>query len=131
MKELYFSDIWAIISTCLLVVLLVYVGMVLIRRKEIVRWNKHVYSLIGIGLVLCCFVVMRDRYVESVQGGEGVFLLDSIQILSAYVLAMCIGGIALVSFVIRKKKYQKIMFYILTCVILCKVLIIEISRVIC
>jgi len=130
MFSLFFGNVWSISSTVFLLAIFGYIVLTIIKRKEYEFWGRKTLILFLIGLVLCCLAVMRDDYVVAVQGGTGLFALDSIQIRLAYIGGAVIGFSALSSIFVRNQKYRKAMFYAMSTSIVFKALVIEISRIV-
>ena len=88
------------------------------------------------GLYLCYLAATRDGYVESVQSiidgttQIGLFAVNSIQSYLAAIGGIAIILIAIVSIFIKKQKYGKRIFSILSLIIIFKIFLIEISRII-
>ena len=128
MLELFFGDSSSVISTVLLIVIAAFIALVAVRQKKIEKWGRLTLILAVTGLVLCCFVATRDGYVDALQGGTGVFALDSIQIYLAYAGAAVNGFTLLSSAFVRNQKYRKAMFFVLSGSIIFKAVLIEVSR---
>ena len=134
--DLYFGDVFLIISTLLVISIFIYIGITIANQNEIKSWGKRITTLVSWGLLVCIFVAVRDGYHLSVQASmdtdvlPGLFTLDSIQsalcCISGAVIAFC----SLSSIFVRKQRYWKVMFFILSAIILFKTLVIEISRII-
>lgn len=132
--NLYFGSYLSIISTILVIGVIVYIGITTTKRNMVQSWGKRIAILAIWGLLVCIFAATRDGYHLSVQAAmepavlPGVFTLSSIQS-----TLCCIGGAVIAfcsisSIFIRKQRYWKAMFYILSATILFKTLVIEISR---
>lgn len=74
MITLFFGDLWSILSTVLLLVVLLYIIMTSTKHREIEKWGQRTLILAITGLLLCIFVVLRDDYVTALQGGQGYSL---------------------------------------------------------
>ena len=131
---MYFGNTVTSISTIMLLTELGYIGYNVFKHKEIQYWGRRIAILAMWGLLLCCFVAMRDNYHLSVQASfdanvlPGRFEIDSIQS-----NLCCIGGgviafSAISSIFVKKQKYRKAMFMVLGATIIIKTLVIEISR---
>jgi len=125
----FFDDLWSILSTVFLLVALTYIILTTVKHKKIETWGRKTFILAITGLLLCIFAVMRDDYAVALQGGAGLFSLESLQINLAYFGGAVIGLSALSSIFIRNQKYRKAMFFVLAGAILFKVCLIEISRI--
>lgn len=134
--DLYFGNLLSAISTLLVVGIFIYIGVTISKQQEIEKWGGKVTFLALWGLIICCFVAIRDSYHLSVQASmnssiaAGIFTVESIQS-----TLCCIGGAiitfcTLSSIIIRKQKYRRFMFIVLSAVVLVKTIIIEISRII-
>lgn len=126
---LFFGDLWSILSTVLLFAVLFYILLIATKHMKIEKWGRKTLILAITGLLLCIFVVLRDDYVVAVQGGTGLFSLESLQINLAYLGGAVIGFSTLSSIFIRNQKYRKIMFFVLSGAIIFKAGLIEISRI--
>ena len=131
---MYFGNIVTSISTIILLTELGYIGYHVFKHKEIQQWGRRIAILAIWGLLLCCFVAMRDNYHLSVQATldekvlPGCFSIDSMQS-----NLCCIGGgviaVSVISSIfVKRQKYRKVMFMMLGTTIIIKTLIIEISR---
>lgn len=129
MLNLFFGDGWTILSTILLILTMFYIVCVGINRKNSDRWGKKILLLVIIGLLLCIAVVYRDGYVTIMQGGVGVFEMDSLPIYLAYIVASAIAISSISTIFVRNQKYRKIIFFILCGSIILKTVIIEVSRI--
>jgi hypothetical protein len=114
----------------LLLLILAYIIFIVLKRKDIAFWGRRVLTLAIAGLALCCLVVIRDDYAESLQGGTGFFPLDSIQIYVAYALGAVNGFAALSTLLVRRQPYREAMFHILSSSIIIKAVMVEVSRII-
>lgn len=132
--NIYFGDFVTTISTLMVCLATGYIIYTAIKHKETEHWGRRIAFLALFGLLICCFVATRDNYHLSVQGAidgtvsAGVFALNSIQS-----KLCCIGGAVISitcisSIFIKNEKYRKIMFFVLSTVVILKTLIIEISR---
>jgi len=128
MFQLFFGDLWSVLSAIGLLVVLVMIGIFLVSRKS-ERWGRRILAVASAGLLLCIFAVMRDGYAESMMGGTGLFDLGSLQIRLAYAGGAVIGFAVLSSLFVRNQNYRKIMFYLLSAAVVCKALLIEVSRI--
>lgn len=134
--DLYFGNLLSAISTLLVVGVFIYIGLTISNQQKIEKWGGKVAFLALWGLIICCFVAIRDSYHLSVQASmnssiaEGVFTLESIQSTLCCIGGAIIAFCTLSSIIIRKQKYRRFMFIVLSAVMLVKTIIIEISRII-
>lgn len=136
MKTLFLNGKWTILSTIFVVLVLSYITVVMIKNKKITNWGIHIMVITFGALYLCYLAATRDGYVESVQNiidgttQIGVFAVNSIQSYLAAIGGIAIILIAIVSIFIKKQKYGKRIFSILSLIIIFKIFLIEISRII-
>lgn len=128
MQHLFFSNLWSILSTTFILVILAFIIQTITKHNEIERWGRRILFLTITGILLCIFVVMRDDYALALQGGAGLFSLESMQINLAYIAAGVIGISSLSTIFVHNQKYRKTVFFIVSAAILFKVGLIEISR---
>lgn len=130
----YFGNVISTVSTVMILLSIACIVYAVTMRNMIQHWGRRT-ALLGLwGLVICCFVAMRDGYDKSVQAyfdptlTAGLFSLGSIQS-----TLCCIGG-AIIAFAcfssifIKNQKYRKMMFFTLSLTMVVKMLVIEISR---
>ncbi|HBN85710.1 MAG TPA: hypothetical protein DDZ89_17925 [Clostridiales bacterium] len=129
MFDLFFEDIWSLLSTIFLLIVLVFITVTIKQRKQMTTWGRRTLFLAVMGLLLCAFAVLRDDYVLAMQGGTGLFSLESFQIQGAYKGAIFIAFSVVLSIIVKNQKFRKGMFYLLSAAIAFKILIIEISRI--
>lgn len=131
---MYFGNYVTTTTTILLFVELGYIVYVIRKQRDIKNWGRRTAFIALWGLLLCCFVATRDNYHLSVQASidgsvnPGIFTIDSIQS-----TVCCIGGAviafsALSSIFIKKQKYRKAMFLMLSAMVIMKTVVIELSR---
>ena len=131
---MYFGNFVTTTTTILLLIELGYIVNVVRKQKDIKNCGRQTAFIALCGLILCCFVATRDNYHLSVQAAidgsvnPGIFTIDSIQS-----TICCIGG-AVISFsilsslFIKKQKYRKAMFLLLSATVIIKTAVIELSR---
>lgn len=133
--NLYFGSVLSSISTLLVISIFVYIGVTVARQKKIKYWGRKIATLALWGLLVCFFVAFRDGYHLSVQATmnsdvlPGLFTLDSIQSTLCCLCGALIAFCSLSPIFIKKQRYRKVMFFILSAAIIFKTLVIEISRV--
>lgn len=128
MIELYFKNITTSIASISLIATLLYIGYTLVSPNHL-PWGKKVFYLGAIGLWLCIIVVLRDDYVATVQSNQGLFAVDSKTILIAYMLTIGIVLCFVLSAFIKEQNLQQYLYWLLTFLIIVKIMIIEGSRI--
>lgn len=131
---MYFGNFVTTEATLLLVASLVYIVYTVRKQADITCWGRKVALLAITGLLVCCFVAVRDEYHLSVQASmdgsitPGLFTIDSIQSTICCIGGMVIAFASLSSVFIRNQKYRKMMFLVISVMMVMKTLVIEISR---
>lgn len=132
--NLYFGNLIATGSTILVLATWVFIFITLANHKKIEFWGIKTAFLSILGLILCCFVSLRDGYDLSVQASidstitAGLFTVNSIQSTLCCIGGATIAFCALSTIFVKNQKYRKAMFLVLSSTIIVKTLIIEISR---
>lgn len=135
MIALYFGNFIILLSSLAVFGIWIYAFFAISKHKNIENWGRRVFILVVWGLLLCILVAIRDNYHLSVQSSmdstisPGTFTIDSIQSTLCCVGGALIAFCSISSLFIRKQKYWKIMFFVLTATIVVKTLIIEVSRI--
>lgn len=131
---MYFGNYVTTISTILLVIACGYIACTIRKRNDIEYWGRRIAFLASFGLLICCFVAARDNYHLSVQASfdtsvnPGIFTIYSVQSTICCIGGAIIAFVSLSSIFIKKQKYRKVMFWLLSAVMIMKTLVIEISR---
>ncbi len=132
--NLYFGTVSAALSTLLLIVILVYFVFTAARQAQMTHWGRRTGLLAAMGLVLCCFVVVRDGYVNSVTAlfdpavAPGLLAADGFIATLCYVGGAAVAIVLLFCLLVRKQNLRKRAFFALGGVILLKALLVEINR---
>lgn len=135
MISLYFGNVITTLSTFAVLGIWIYLIFTMYNKKKIEKWGNRVLILVFFGLLLCILVAIRDNYHLSVQASidstisPGLFTINSIQSTLCCIGGAIIGFCSISSLFIRKQKYWKTMFFILSATIIVKTLIIELSRI--
>ncbi len=130
----YFGDTLCTLTTLLIMGVLGFMGVTIANRRKISLWGKRVGILSVWGFLACIFASARDSYYLSVQASTnpdvipGLFAIDSAQSILGSLGGAIIVIFALSGLFIRKQKYRKTVFYVISAIILVKVFLIEIAR---
>ena len=131
---LYFGTVQAALSTLLLIVILGYFVFTAARQAQMTHWGRHTGLLAALGLLLCCLVVVRDGYVNSVTALFDPAAVPGLLAADGFIATLCYAGGAAVAIVLlfcllaRKQHLRKGAFFALGGVILLKTLLVEMSR---
>ena len=131
---LYFGTLPAILSTLLLIVIFAYFFSTAARQAQTTHWGRRTGLLGAMGLVLCCLVVVRDGYVNSVTALFDPAAAPGLLAADGFISTLCcMGGAAVAILVlfclfVRKQLWRKRAFFALGGIILLKTLLVEIGR---
>lgn len=134
--KLYFGNTTTTITTILLATLLGFMGYTIWHRAEIRSWGLRIFFLTVFGLVVCCFVAARDGLDKTVQymiDGScvpGIFSLTGLPAIIGYVGAAIIVISAIVAIFVKSQHIREILFYILSCGVTMKIVVMEIARIV-
>lgn len=132
--NLYFGTVSAVLSTLLFIAILAYFVFTAARQAQMTHWGRRTGLLAAMGLVLCCFVVVRDGYVNSVTALFDPAVAPGLLAADGFIATLCYAGGAAVAIVLlfcllaRKQHLRKGAFFALGGVILLKTLLVEIGR---
>lgn len=123
--KLYFGSTSSLISTLLLVVFGIFFGLVLSRRSTITHWGWLVLAMFFLGLFMSMMSGMKDGM------GTAASLIPNNH---WSMLVLCVLGglaflVALITLFVRRQDFWQISFYILSGIIIVKVLITEGIRI--
>ena len=130
----YFGDTLCTLTTLLIMGVLGFMGVTIANRRKISLWGKRVAVLSVWGFLACIFASARDSYYLSVQASTnsdvipGIFAIDSAQSILGSLGGAIIVIFILSSMFIRKQQYRKTVFFVITAIIVAKILLIEIAR---
>ena len=132
--NLYFGTVPAALSTLLFIVILAYFVLAAAKQAQITHWRRRTGLLAALGLLLCCLVVVRDGYVNSVTALFDPAVAPGLLAADGFIATLCYAGGAAVAAVLlfclfaRKQSLRKVAFFALGGVILFKTLLVEIAR---
>lgn len=126
MYKLYFSKPAGIISLLLIIGFSVLFAMVTAKRESIQGWGKFVIIVFFIGLFMSMMSGMRDGMATP----TAVFANNS----WACILLSILGGLAFIAGIlaifVRREDFWQVVFYILSSIIIVKVLVTEAYRIV-
>ena len=127
------ENVLIIISYLMMMIMLGLIYFTWKQRKEVKHWGYRLLGLFTIGLLLCIVAAMRDQYHLSVialndpSQEPGLFLANGFQSTSCMILGGVNMLILLLALFIKKPDFRKTMYWILSTVIIMKLLLIELS----
>jgi hypothetical protein len=133
--ELYFGSTLSAVSTMLIAGIAFFIALQYHGRGRAAGWGRRLRILVSAGLLICILAAIRDNYALSVAaastGGEtGLFTVESFQSLSASLAGLAIAAVSFSALIIRKDKYSKAAFFMVSGIFVFKLLLVEASRIV-
>jgi len=133
--ELFFGSTLSAVNTMLIAGIAFFIALQYYGRGRIEGWGRRLLILVSAGLLVCILAAIRDDYALSVAaastGGEtGLFTADSFQSLSASLAGLAIAAVSFSALIIRKDKYSKAAFFMVSGIFVFKLLLVEASRIV-
>lgn len=126
MFKLYFGSIASIISTLLIIVFVIFFGMIMYRRSTIVHWGILVLIVFFLGLFMSMMSGFKDGMGTSLSLiPTNHWIMITLSILGG--LAFIVG---IVTVFVRRQDYWQASYYILSSIIIAKILLTEVFRVV-
>lgn len=132
--NVYFGNSVTTMSTVLVLSIWVFIIFNIFKHKRVKYWGRKVTVLFTLGLLIFCFVATRDEFHLSIQSlfdetiSSGLFTINSLQTILCFIGGGIIVFTSILCFFVKNQKYRKTMFFVLSCVIMLKTIIIEVSR---
>lgn len=126
MLKLYFGSVFSAISTLLAVAFAVFFALVTARRASISHWGLLTLAMFLLGLIMSMMSGMKD----------GMGSPSSVIPLKHWMMtALCVlGGLAflsgLLALIIRNQTFWQVSFYLMSSIIILKVLLTEAYRIV-
>lgn len=128
MLNLLSENNWSMVSALLVAAVVFFIVATFSRKETMKHWNIRTAILFLMGLLLCFSAVFRDGYIESLMGRNGMFALDSFPILLASLIGGLILFLAVVALFCKKQTRHRSIFFIMSSLIMVKIVTIELSR---
>jgi hypothetical protein len=126
LKELFFADVFTVISTALAFGFIVFFSSIVINNKQIEHWGWFVFLMLLLGLAMSIMSGMKDH----VGTPEAIFSAGSKVILMSSILGGLAFLVGILSLIIRKQDFWRIAFFAVSGIIIIKILLVETSRII-
>lgn len=126
MLKLYFGSVFSAISTLLAIAFTVFFVLVTARRESISHWGLLTLVMFFLGLIMSMMSGMKD----------GMGSPASVIPMKHWLMtALCVlGGLAflsgLLALIIRNQAFWQVSFYLLSAIIILKVLLTEVYRIV-
>lgn len=126
MLKLYFGSVFSTISTLLAVTFTVFFVLVTARRASINHWGLLTLAMFLLGLLMSMMSGMKDG-----MGSPASIIPNKHWVMTA----LCVlGGLAflsgLLALIIRNQSFWQVSFYLLSAIIILKVLLTEAYRIV-
>lgn len=126
MLKLYFGSVFSTISTLLAILFTVFFTLVTARRASINHWGLLTLAMFILGLLMSMMSGMKDG-----MGSPASIIPNKHWVMTA----LCVlGGLAflsgLLALVIRNPSFWQVSFYLMSAIIILKVLLTEVYRIV-
>ncbi|MBP1919278.1 hypothetical protein [Youngiibacter multivorans] len=133
--ELFFGSTLSSVNTMLIAGIALFIALQYHGRGRAAGWGRRLLILVAAGLLVCILAAIRDNYALSVAaattGGEtGLFTVESFQSVSASLAGLTIAAVSFSAMFIRKDKYSKAAFFMVSGIFVFKLLLVEASRIV-
>jgi len=126
MFNLFFGNIFALLTTVLVLILLAFIGLTLVRRNQIKKWGWLILIIILAGTAVSALCAMRDAYMTK----SALFSINSMQSVVCSIAGGLIFVAGVISIFIKNQKFRKTYFSIISILFIIQVITIEASRII-
>ncbi|WP_295361557.1 hypothetical protein [uncultured Pseudoramibacter sp.] len=133
--KLYIGNVVTTVTMVMILVLLGFISYSVYNRTNIQYWGRRSLFLLIYGLVVCCFAAARDGLDKTIQHAvdgscaPGVFPLLSFPTVVGCVGAALILIAAIATPIAKTQHMRRIWFNVMSCEIVMKIAVMEISRV--
>lgn len=134
--KLYFKDGVTIATTVMILILIGYIALCILTRKQTQHWGLRSLILLVYSLVVCCFAATRDGLDKTIQNAiDGSCDPGLFQLISIPNIVGCIGALAVIVGIIatsiaKMQAAREVWFYVMSGGITLKILTVEIARII-
>ena len=124
MYELYFKDVFSVLTLGLVLGMVVIIILTILNRKKIEKWGGLTALFIIVGIAVSAVSAIRDQFAAP----QAVFAMTSIQAAVCSVAGGLIILIGLASIFFKNQNIKKGMLLFLFALFLIQVFTVEISR---
>ncbi len=126
MFNMFFGNIFAILTTVLVLILLAFISQALVRRDKIKKWGRLIFIIILAGTTVSGLCATRDAFMTE----SALFSLNSFQAMICSIAGALIFLAGIIAIFIKNQKFRKISFSLISILFLIQVITIEASRII-
>lgn len=124
MLNFLFKDIYAAITTFLVIGLMTY-SLLALRSSKDKDWGRRVAGFIVLGTIVSATSAMRDAYASP----NALFAMNSLQSNLCSLAGMSIFVIGVLTIFVRKQSTRRQFFTLITLLFIFQVIVIESSRI--
>ena len=134
--KLYFGNVVTTVTTLMILSLVGFIGYSIINRSNIHFWGRRSLFVLVYGLVICCFAAARDGLDKTIQYtidgscNPGLFSLVNVPTIVGCVGAAIIIVAAIATPIAKSQHMREIWYYVMSCGVILKIVVMEISRII-
>jgi hypothetical protein len=125
MFNLFFGDLFSILTTVLVLSVLVYAIATVMNREKIQHWGRRVLIFILLGTAISGLSATRDAYMTDIA----LFAPEGLQSSICSVAGGLIFLTGIVLLFVRKQDFRRKGFYIISALFVIQVITIEASRI--
>ncbi|NMC57103.1 MAG: hypothetical protein GYA50_07785 [Eubacteriaceae bacterium] len=125
MINMFFGNIFSLLTTILVLGLLAFIALSLVRRNEIKKWGRLILILILAGTAVSALSATRDAFMTA----NALFSLNSLQSMACSIAGAIIFLTGIIAVFVKNQKFRKTSFSIISVLFIVQVLTIEISRI--
>lgn len=126
MFNMFFGNIFALLTTVLVLILLAFISQALVRRDKIKKWGRLILIIILAGTAVSGLCATRDAYMTE----SALFSINSMQSVVCSIAGGLIFLAGIIAIFIKNQKFRKITFSLISILFLIQVITIEASRII-
>jgi hypothetical protein len=125
MFNLFFGDLFSILTTVLALIVLIYAIGTIRDRQRIEHWGRRVIIFILLGTAISGLSATRDAYMTDIA----LFAPEGLQSSICSVAGGLIFLAGIVLFFVRKQDFRRKGFYFISALFVIQVITIEASRI--
>ncbi len=123
--QLYFGSLFAVLTTCLVAAMIIFIVLALKSRERIERWGRLIGLFVLLGTAVSAFSAMRDNFGFS----GALFAMDGAPALVFSVIGGAIYAVAFLSVFMKKQNLKRRCFYVIAALFLANAAAVEACRI--
>ena len=125
MLNLYFGNLFSIITTTLVVGMILFIGVSILNHQKILYWGRRILIFIIVGTGISGVSAIRDAYMTE----KALFSPEGLQSTICSLAGSLIFLIGIVSIFVRNQKFRKIAYFVIAALFFIQIITIELSRI--